>query len=425
MKILKKISYILLIVALLSSQIVIPDFVQEAEAKSLNDYKAELEALKKDYADNQAKQEATEEEMGNAKEQITKLSEEKEKLEQEIESLNAEIEQLENDIISKNEEMKGIIHYYQLSSTGEDAYLEYLFTATDFTDFIYRMAIAEQLSDYNEGLIDDYNKLITKNEKKKEELSNKIVQLDKKTLELEGTVSDLQIELKAGMEGAMDIEDEIELISKKIKEYEILYEEFDCDADMEYKKCLAKSNTLPAGTAFYRPVVSGRVSSNWGKRSFILNGKPYSDFHYGIDFSASHGSKVYSAANGKVVATIDAKASYKKNGKKVCGGSKIYVVHNINGKEYTTAYYHLASIKVKVGQAVTYDTVIGTVGGSPSIEYWDNCSTGSHLHFQIATGHYLSDYMTYSGFTSKSFNPRKVLNAPALGSSFNNRKTKY
>lgn len=425
MKLLKKFTYIILVIALLSSQVVIPDFIEEAEAKSLKDYKYELEQLKQEYKQNQEKQEATEEEMGKAKEQITKISEEKEELEKEIEVLNAEIEQLEKDIISKNEEMKNIVRYYQLSATGEDAYLEYLFTATDFTDFIYRMAIAEQLSDYNDRLIDEYNSLITSNEEKKEELSAKIVKLDKKTLELEDTVGDLQLELKAGMEGAMDIEDEIELIEKKIKEYEILYTEYDCDADMEYKKCLAKANTLPAGTAFYRPVVKGRVSSNWGPRSFILNGNPYSDFHYGIDFSATHGSTVYSAANGRVVATIDAKASYNKNGKKVCGGSKIYIVHNINGKEYTTAYYHLASIKVKTGDVVTYDTAIGTVGGSPSIEYWDNCSTGSHLHFQIATGHYLSDYMTYSGFTSKSFNPRKVLNVPTLGSSFSNRTTKY
>ena len=48
-------------------------------------------------------------------------------------------------------------------------YLEYVFTATDFTDFIYRMAIAEQLSDYNEKLISDYEDLIIENEKKKEE----------------------------------------------------------------------------------------------------------------------------------------------------------------------------------------------------------------------------------------------------------------
>ena len=49
MKIAKKISYILLIVILLSSQVVIPDFYSIAEAKSLNDMKAEVSSIPNIY----------------------------------------------------------------------------------------------------------------------------------------------------------------------------------------------------------------------------------------------------------------------------------------------------------------------------------------------------------------------------------------
>ena len=49
MKILKKISYIFLIIVLLSSQVIVPDLYLEAEAKSLNDMIAELAELEKKF----------------------------------------------------------------------------------------------------------------------------------------------------------------------------------------------------------------------------------------------------------------------------------------------------------------------------------------------------------------------------------------
>ena len=42
-------------------------------------------------------------------------------------------------------------------SNGETNYLEYIFGATDFTDFIYRVSVAEQLGEYNDRLIKEYN----------------------------------------------------------------------------------------------------------------------------------------------------------------------------------------------------------------------------------------------------------------------------
>ncbi len=429
MKFIKNISYIILIFVLLGSQVVIPDFVPNIEAKSLKNLRDELAALEKEYQDNQNEKEATEAEIASARKQIDKIGKEQEDIAEEIKNITADMKQLDEQIDAKNDQIKDIISYYQLTATGSDAYLEYVFTATDFTDFIYRMAIAEQLSDYNEKLISDYEDLIIENEKKKEELSNKTIELDKKTKELEKKVSELRVALKETMEGALSIEDEIKIMKAAIKEYEKMYKDYKCEETDDYKVCLAKapSNQLPPGTAFFRPVVSGRISSNYGYRSFTLNGKPYSDFHYGLDFASTHGNSVYSIANGKVVAIRNAKATYDADPKKkkICGGNEVFIIHTVNGKDYTSGYFHLATINVKVGDVVTYDTKIGTVGGNPKIEYWDNCSTGAHVHLQMATGHYLSDYYSYSSFTSHKMNPRNVVNAPALGKSFSGRNTKY
>ena len=91
---------------------------------------------------------------------------------------------------------------------------------------------------------------------------------------------------------------------------------------------------------------------------------------------------------------------------------------------YTTAYNHLRSILVNVGDAVTKDTKIAIMGGDPAVETWDRCSTGRHLHFTVAYGLYLSDYTSWSIFISKTVNPRTVVNFPSTGR-FTSRTIKY
>ena len=78
-----------------------------------------------------------------------------------------------------------------------------------------------------------------------------------------------------------------------------------------------------------------------------------------------------------------------------------------------------------MGQTVTKDTVIGYVGGNPGIEWWDGCSTGTHLHFQIGYSWYPS-LVGWSQYQDRnSFDPRKVVNIPAKGVWFSNRYARY
>ena len=131
-----------------------------------------------------------------------------------------------------------------------------------------------------------------------------------------------------------------------------------------------------------------------------------------MDIGVSHGTPVYAIANG-YVAKISPRSS--------CGGNMIYIVHNVNGRTYTSGYFHLASINVSVGQVVTHNTVIGYSGGVPSIETWDRCSTGAHLHLQLGTGAFMTDYIYYSGYVARKFDPRQIINFPAMGSYFSGR----
>ncbi len=409
MKLVKRIGYFIVTIAVLLVQVSVPtknNYV-DASAKTLRTMKAELAKLESELAANQKEQQEAESSISSSRKRIDQIAQEKVDIETEIKDLGEEINVLNKDIVDMNGEIKDIINYYQLSNTGDSAALEYIFSADDYTEFIYRMAVTEQLSDYNNATIKEYNKKIANNEQKKVELADKKVELGKKEIELDENIKSQQNRLTESMDGSIGLEDEISALRKNIKLYEETYK---CKLDETIDECLA--DKMPAGTNFLIPIKSGRVSSNYGRRSYRLNGRWTSDFHYGLDFAGGHGATVYSSANGKVAAIFP---------KRSCGGNMVYINHYVNGKKYTTGYYHLGSIKVHVGQTVTYQTPIGTQGGKPSIETWDHCSTGSHTHFTVSTGNWGNDFNSYSGFIARNINPRKVVKAPALGGSFSRR----
>ena len=152
----KKIVNIVLIFIFVLVNFFVPVNMETVEAKTLRSLKQELEAKQKEYEDSKHQKELTEAEISSKRKTIDAVNTEIGNIQKEMITLNEEISQLNDEIIQKEKEIKAIMNYYQLSN-GESAYLEYIFNAADFTDFIYRLAIAEQLSDYNDKLIDELN----------------------------------------------------------------------------------------------------------------------------------------------------------------------------------------------------------------------------------------------------------------------------
>ena len=413
MKILRHFAYIVMTVLLIISFTSIPEVKDnvEAKAKTLRDLKNELAASEAKLAANQREQAMTQAEINNSKSTINSITNQKMTIANDIEQLTKDVKQLNEDIVNLNQELKDVIRYYQMSNSGDSGAMEYVFDSSDFSDFIFRTAVSEQLSEYNANKIKEYNDKIAQNEKKKVELADKTKELNNKESELENYIDSQQGRLSKFTEGAVSLKEEVAAHRKLVDLYEKTYK---CKLDQSLDDCVG--NRLPPGTAFYRPVVSGRVSSNYSGRCVLLKRGYDCSFHYGVDFAVPHKSKVYSTANG-VVAAIFTRSS--------CGGNMVYINHLVNGKKYTSGYYHLAQINVRVGQAVTYNTVIGLSGGDPRYETWDGCSTGAHVHFTTSTGNWGTQYKNYSGFISKQINPRSIVNIPALGTSFTSRQRKY
>lgn len=387
----KKIKYLLVLTTLL---FLIPNV---ASAKTLGQLKAEYNKLEEQYSSKNKEIKYTEAEISSAKNRITEIYKELDEAEKEIQSITNEITKLNESIEEKDKQTKELIKFFQLSQ-GESTYLEYIFSADSITDFIYRVSVTEQLSKYNDKLIDDMHKLIDQNNKNIANLHSKEDSLKKLQNELNEKLVVLASERETLYDESQSIEDDIKT-SKSILDF---YTKAGCKDNEEVSSCGAAQ--LPPGTKFWRPITAGCITSNYGGRIHPIYG--YYKIHSGIDMSCGD-RLIYSITDGKVKAT----------GYNSSMGNYIVIHHNVNGNKYSSVYMHLASIYVKSGDIVTKDTNIGYMGTT-------GASTGTHLHLTMYTGLYLEPGAYYS-----MVNPRDYINFPSFDdvhySYFYNRTTYY
>ena len=383
--------------------------VEKVKAKTLRDIKNAVEEAERNLANNRNKQTETEQEMKNVKITVYNTLVEVDGILKKIETLNKEIEAYDKEITAKKEEIKRLMNFVQ-KTKGNNAYLEYIFGAENFSDLIYRIAVAEQLSKYNDSLVDKYNKMIDDNNKAKDDLEKRQQELINKRADLEKQYS----KLSAGLREIEDAEPTLEEEVKLQKQTYQFYVDLGCKLDDDLDVCGQK--LLPPSTALYRPLDTAYISYGWGNRCYWLRGQKVCDFHKGMDLSQSGSAvPVYSAGSGRVVGVVKSPNHWS------CGGQVVFISHNIKGKYYTSIYMHLRKILVEKGQLVDKNTVIGYMGGNPSIETYDRCTNGQHLHFGLSEGM----FTTWAKAKASQFNPATMVNFPKVGTRFKDRITKY
>lgn len=107
------------------------------------------------------------------------------------------------------------------------------------------------------------------------------------------------------------------------------------------------------------------MTDRYGMRIDPIDGEI--SFHAGLDFAGSLNDPIYATMDGIVRI-----AEFNNGGL----GNVIWIQHT--GDHYYSAYAHLESMNVSVGQTVSKGQVIGSMGNT-------GYSTGVHLHFVIAT----------------------------------------
>lgn len=397
--------HIIIIISLFMTTFLVP---QPVLGQTLGELKKELAEQEEKYKNAEKKEQDTQNKIELNNQTIQDIEKKVSQMEKDVETLSKEIVELNAEIKEKEIELKKVINFAQKTS-GESSYLEYAFGAKNFTDFIYRVAVAEQLAKYNEQLLKECEKMIAENRKKQTELETTKKELTEQKKKLNEEVVKLGSQLNDISFIKMDALEEIEMQREAIK----TFENMGCKDNENTETC---GNRLPTDTSFLRPIISGYVTSEYGYRCYDGS----CGLHEAMDMSNSNRTvPIYAAANGIVIG-MRIRSS--------CGGNMIFLLHTINGKKYTTEYAHLRTIDVQIGQVVTKNTQIATMGGDQRTETWDNCSKQQHLHFGIATGHYLKDYGSWNEFLANTFDPRTIINFPWTGGAtdpFSDRYTKY
>lgn len=374
-------------------------YAPPVEAKTIADLRKELDEILEKEENNNNKITLNENEITALENEVGAIYTEIENANRIIKEKEEEIKTLEIEIKEKDESSKKLMASLQTTS-GNSFYIEYLFGADSITDFIYRFAMTEQITTYNEKLIKEMNSKIEEAKKLSRELEDKQKELKEKQVSLTAKLDTLEAANVKLYELGTSIEEEIKTAKKVIQ----TYIDAGCKENEDINVCA--NRVLPPDTQFYRPFEHGGVSSEYGWRNAIYDawgnliiGRI---MHEGIDLTNGLGTRnpIYSVANG-VVKKIDYDG---------CSGNYLVIHHYINGKTYSSTYQHLSRIVAREGDIVTKDTIIGYMGSTGT------CSSGYHLHLTISTGLRYTDYSGYSALVARSINPRSVINFPSHGS---------
>ena len=338
-------------------------------AKTINDMENELAQLQKSYNAAKNKANMTQAELNKVKANIASTEAEIKNTQNEMIKAENDIQESEKSIEEKKEQINQMLLYLQLS--GEDqSFINYLFEADDYTEFIYRYSVVSQLSDYNKKLMDELTKLIASLQNSKTELAKKQAELEQKSTELQGQYAIIQVQYKSEQSDGATIEDQIEAKKKEIKN--------------ATKRCNGNKNininTCSGGAA----AVDGWTYplDYWDSQSSEYGEWRGNVQHFAVDLwfkDEKEGNNVYAVAEGEVAWT---KTS-------TCGGNVVQIRHVLsNGSYVISLYMHLLEMYVKQGDTVTKGQVIGLSGGGPRerAKTGDHCTEAAHLHFAMSDG---------------------------------------
>ena len=373
-----------------------------------NDFIEESEGKKKEAEDNQK---AVEGKLSQVKQMLKEVQNIKSALDQamveadakledlnnSVEILNADITKLEEEIATTQAElivaesvkekqyytMKKRIQY--MYEKGNKNYIELLFTAGSFSDFLNTAEFVNKISKYDREMLNSYMDTVKDIEEKEAKLLSQEEELNKKheasTVQLAAVEHEMEQKQDATNMYTADINNK----EAAIKEYEAYIAEQKAVVEaleaaiLAEKKRLAEENksaiTYDGGQFAWPAPNYTRISDEYGERIHPILGTK--QFHNGLDMAAPGGSPILAAYDGEVVA-----ADYSAT-----MGNYVMINH---GDGLITIYMHASALEVSKGQVVVRGEEIAKVGTTGR-------STGNHLHFSVRKdGSYVNPWNFFS-----------------------------
>lgn len=287
-------------------------------------------------------------------------------LESEIEEQNKKIEEtsvkLENKQESYNTRLRALQHRGSLS------YIDVIFGAESFSDFLLRVSLVNDLVTHDKNEINEIAALkreITdakaavevKLEDNKNAKALIVAQKDKMK-----QMSDKQeAAMKSFMADKAAYKSELEKAEKAKAEEDRKAAAIAAQAAASARAASSAQTVRSANASgFMYPLPGGgRVSCSFGYRT-----DPFPSNHTGVDLAIASGSPIVASKGGTVASVVKSNTGY---------GNCIIINH---GDGTSTRYAHCSKMYVSNGQKVSQGETIAAVGST-------GLSTGPHLHFEI------------------------------------------
>lgn len=371
--VLKIMVFVLVVLSLFTASLFITDTAEGSTYNTISELRKELSELKLKKASQDNAKKKTEAELNTQKENFYQASLSLEEIEAEKLRLELEIAEAKNTIEQLKKETNNILVFIELSEI-DNSYYEYILGSTNITEMVMRKNAVEQIIGYNNTKLNELKELIKYDEELKIELQNKQTEYTNSAKQYEQRIDELGDDITSMVEGSESLDSQIAMLEALIN----TYVDKGCHEDEDLTTCVGLVNT----PNWLKPFEKGIITSSFGWR--IHPTQNVKSFHNGIDIGGVvEGTPIYSTTNGEVIAVTTSD----------CGGNKIYIKSLVQNSKYIVYYYHVLDVYVSVGDIVTTDDVIATVGGGSRSDakllalygYTDTCTTGAHLHYGVAT----------------------------------------
>ncbi len=347
-----------------------------------------LEQAKKDKQAAQAAQSESKANLESTMAQITKLDDEAELIRAELNEIDkiisdadakiaekeAEIAEFERQIAENDAEFCARLRTMDENNTA--GYIDLLINAKSISDFVSRVETVREITEFDQGIINQMIALKNGVEASKEE----VVAYRNEQQEARDLVQDKQNALDAKIAEKTSYMKKLE---NDIEKYDSLYKAA-AKEEERLKQSIASSSSKGSTNGGERIIYTGGVfcwpapsytyiSSEFGYRIHPVYGTK--KYHSGMDLAAPGGSPILAAADGTVRF-----ASWN--------GGYGYCVIIDHGSGIQTLYGHSSKLLVSSGQKVTAGQKIALVGTTGT-------STGNHLHFEVLNNGKATDPRPY------------------------------
>lgn len=366
---------------------------QSSVKNSIEQKKSELDNKAAQKSETVAKMKEINDSINATEKKIASFSSQISDQQASISKTNAEIAETEKKLAIAQEDLNNrLVTIYK---EGNVNYLEVLFQAEDFSDFITRIEYLSFISKRDKEMVDEVSNVKAELDSQKLILEQQLESLNALKSEEESTKGLLQEQQATQKSVYAELEKDEAAIKENIAIMQATSAEIgnqiaalqaQAQAQAQAQQQASGNNTTGsttngsinntvAGSGVWPAPASRIITSTYGGRAYPIDGSY--NFHLGLDIGAGYGTPVVAYQGGTVII-----ATYHWS-----YGNYVVVDH---GNGLSTLYAHMSALNVSAGTQVSAGQQVGAIGSTGS-------STGPHLHFEVRINGSTVDPAPYLG----------------------------